>query len=239
MFSFARNTNITVSTFQSQQQLHQLFHLPLSEIAFQQLQALHDIINELITIDNNDIWKAQWGNFAAAKAYRFIMGHRQIPLPFKWLWKTFCQPKHKIFFWLLLSDRLSTKNILKRKNMHLDSYDCAMCQDSLEETMEHLFLGCPFAAACWYQIGIVIQSQDNIFNTIQQLKDQTHPQFFMIVAILMCWCIWTARNDLIFNGRSQSPEVVKANFQKELKILTLRAKARFVTTFDLWIQNLL
>jgi hypothetical protein len=55
----------------------------------------------------------------------------------------------------------------------------------------------------------------------------------------MCWAIWTARNDVIFKGIPANPLSVKAHFAKELRILTLRAKARFTKTFDLWIQNLL
>jgi hypothetical protein len=104
--------------------------------------------------------------------------------------------------------------------MHLDSFDCALCQDATEETMEHLFLGCTFATECWNQISITIQSQDNIFTTIQQIKSQAHPHFFMLVAILMCWSIWTARNDLIFKGVPQNPGMVKFAFSTELKTLT-------------------
>lgn len=230
---------MTVNSFQSHEHIHELFNLPLSEIAFQQLQTLQDIRHQLHLSDYHDIWTPVWGAFSAARAYKFLLGHNQIPQAFKWLWETFCQPKHKIFFWLLLKDRLSTRNLLKRRNMHLDSYDCALCMNATEETLEHLFLGCTFASSCWYQIGIVLQPQANIPDTIQQLRDQMDPQFFMIVAILLCWCIWSARNDLIFKGIPQNPEMVKANFIRELKILTLRAKARFTTTFDLWIQNLL
>lgn len=123
--------------------------------------------------------------------------------------------------------------------MHLDSFDCALCLDTTEEMMELLFLSCPFARSCWNQIGITFQGQISIFSAIQQIKDQTHPHFFMIAAILMCWAIWSARNDLIFKGIPHNPEVVKATFSKELKILTLWARVKFAATFDLWIQNLL
>lgn len=123
--------------------------------------------------------------------------------------------------------------------MFLDSYDCVMCPDATEETLEHLFLECPFANDCWNLIGINIQAHGSVFAAIQQIKNQAHPQFFMIVAILMCWCIWLARNDLIFKGIPKNLGSVKAAFSKEVKILTLRAKAKFASTFDLWIQNLL
>lgn len=47
--------------------------------------------------------------------------------------------------------------------MHLDSFDCALCLDATEETMDHLFLTCPFANSCWSQIGVTLQSQSSIF----------------------------------------------------------------------------
>jgi hypothetical protein len=56
----------------------------------------------------------------------------------------------KFFFWLLLKDsRLSTRNLLKRKKMQVQSYNCELCQLATEETLNHLFLECPFARSCW------------------------------------------------------------------------------------------
>jgi hypothetical protein len=55
---------------------------------------------------------------------------------------------HNAFFWLLLKDRLCTRNIL-RKNRVLPSYDCVLFQQQLEETLQHLFLTCPLAISCW------------------------------------------------------------------------------------------
>jgi hypothetical protein len=35
--------------------------------------------------------------------------------------------KHKVFFWLLLKDRVSTRDILRRRNQPLDIYSCELC----------------------------------------------------------------------------------------------------------------
>jgi len=61
----------------------------------------------------------------------------------------------------------------------------------------------------------------------------------MIYAILMSWAIWTIRNGFIFNNVQPQVELAKEVFLKELKLLTLRVKARDSLIFDLWIQNLL
>ena len=61
----------------------------------------------------------------------------------------------------------------------------------------------------------------------------------MILAIIMSWAIWPVRNDLIFKGIPATPARAKAIFDKEVKILSVRVKAKFSASFDLWIQNLL
>jgi len=74
---------------------------------------------------------------------------------------------------------------------------------------------------------------------ILQIKNQSHPVFFMMVAILMTWTIWTVRNDYIFRNVQPNLQTAKEFFRKELTLLSLRAKTKVSVTFDLWIQNLL
>ena len=45
--------------------------------------------------------------------------------------------------------------------MQIDSYDCVHCVNSVEETLEHLFLDCPFALASWDMINVEIQIQSS------------------------------------------------------------------------------
>lgn len=142
LFSFVRNKAATISSVFSQQDLSALFMLPLSSEAFQHLQALQSFIDHFSLTEQEDTWTPHWGKSSAAKTYRYLIGHRHTPQIFKWLWKCFCQPKHKVFFWLVLKDRLSTRNVLRRKHMDLDSYTCVLCQSLAEETCEHLFLHC-------------------------------------------------------------------------------------------------
>jgi hypothetical protein len=57
--------------------------------------------------------------------------------------------KHKFFFWLLLRDRLNTREMLRRKNMELDDYSCVLCRQNAEECLFHLFFECHFSKWCW------------------------------------------------------------------------------------------
>jgi hypothetical protein len=52
--------------------------------------------------------------------------------------------KFKIFFWLLLRDRLNSRNLLRRKNMELEDYSCVLCNTGHEETSFFIsFLNAP------------------------------------------------------------------------------------------------
>uniref|UniRef100_A0A8R7QYH8 Reverse transcriptase zinc-binding domain-containing protein n=1 Tax=Triticum urartu TaxID=4572 RepID=A0A8R7QYH8_TRIUA len=75
------------------------------------------------------------------------MGPTNTHFLFTILWKASNLLRHKIFFWLLLHDRVNSRNLLKRKSMALRSYDCTLCNDRTEETSHHLFWDCP--VHCW------------------------------------------------------------------------------------------
>ena len=94
----------------------------------------------------------------------------------------------KCYFGLLLKDRLSTREMLRRRNMELPDYNCVCCLQMVEESLTHLFIHCPFAHACWASIGLMV-GQDDPFTTLEQLKNQLGVPFFVEVIVLMCWCI--------------------------------------------------
>jgi hypothetical protein len=118
-----------------------------------------------------------------------------------------------------LKDRLSTRNILKRKNMVLPSYECVILL--MRKLWNYLFLACPYAQSCWNLIHLVVLNDDpfyrfDIFSEISWLS-----VFFLSIIIIMCWCIWMKRNSLIFKP---SLIVVKARFKTKCALVFLRAK---------------
>lgn len=145
LFSYAKKKDISLQKAYETHDLPQLFHLPLPQQAFSQLLLLATELEAINLLDEADIWTDMWGNgfFSSSKTYRHLSGHRQVHKVFNWLWKSKCQNKHKVFFWLVLKDRLSTRNILKRKHMILPSYSCVSCHHDKEETLFHLI---PFSA---------------------------------------------------------------------------------------------
>ena len=142
-----KNKQIVFADGCAQTPLHSLFHLPLSQQAHAQMLMLQELLNETNTNGDSDKWVYIWNSnkFSIKKTYRHLSGHQVVHPVFKWLWACSCQSKHKVFFWLLLKDRISTRELLRRKNMALQDFNCVLCNAAVEESLSHLFLECPFA----------------------------------------------------------------------------------------------
>jgi hypothetical protein len=137
LLSFAKRTDISVSKVLQMDFIQDLFHLPLSQQAFAEFELLEIVCDNAQTVvqqQHCDTWSYIWGidKFSTTNAYKFMMGVQHAPKFFTWIWESSCQPKHKFFFWLLLHDRLNTRNLLRRKNCNLQSYDYATMQCNQE-----------------------------------------------------------------------------------------------------------
>jgi hypothetical protein len=156
LFSFVKNTKLTIEEAKEQDQFAGFFHLPISEQAYDQYLELQVVWEQIALSNAHDRWRYIWGsdNYFSQKAYRHFMGQTQVHPIYRHLWKSKCQSKHRVFYWLWLKNRLNTRDMLRRKNMELESYSCENCLWQREETLYHLFLRCNFAKACWNSIDI-------------------------------------------------------------------------------------
>ena len=167
-----------------------------------------------------------------------MMGVKIVPQQFNWIWNSSCQPKHKVFFWRLLHDRLNTRNLLRRKSFHLGNYNCAVNNCPQEETLQHLFWTCPFAAQCWDLICPSRQANVSIMEAFLDLKQKLHVPFFMEIVILASWAIWISRNNMIFQAIQPSIQRWKAIFMEELSLLRFRIKKSYAGAYCFWLDNL-
>ena len=92
------------------------------------------------------VWqRSTTGIFSVKTMYEdFMNGLPRFPL--KYLWKLKIPLKIKIFMWFLYKKVLLTKDNLAKWNW-TGSKKCYFCDS--EETIEHLFLFCPFAKMIW------------------------------------------------------------------------------------------
>lgn len=115
---------------------------------------------------------------------------------------------------------------------------CALCNLSVEEWVHHHFVDCPFARICWDILHIDIPLNCSFPELFTQIKIQLNSQFSTEAAILLCWTIWTARNELLFKGNSLNLIGCRGIFFNELKLLKHRMKTNQLNQFSSWIQSL-
>ncbi|KAF8768566.1 hypothetical protein HU200_007495 [Digitaria exilis] len=135
------------------------------------------------------------------------------------MWKSAVSGKYKFFFWLLIRDRLNTRNILCRKNKYLEDYTCVLCQQGVEETLGHLFFACHFNLQCWQILGIQWDTSLAETEMILQARQHFGSQIFREIAILAPWCIWTHRNSIILDGGILSLDRWKFSFKSEFSLI--------------------
>jgi hypothetical protein len=131
---------------------------------------------------------------------------------------------HEFLFWLLLLDRLNTRNLLRHKNFYLQSYDCVMCSNNVEETLEHLFFDCTFSAWFWHLVAIAWDPSLPMMERLQSARVGFGASIFMEIVILVSWCIWTLRNRVIFDGAVSSLGQWKRSLREELFLCLLKCK---------------
>ena len=110
--------------------------------------------------------------------------------------------KIKIFMWFLYRRVLLTKDNLAKRNWQ-GCKTCCFCDK--EESIQHLFISCPFAKILWRIIHMAfnIPSPKNITNLfgnwLYGVPKKEKVQIRVGVCALL-WAIWNKRNDIIFNN---------------------------------------
>ena len=143
----------------------------------------------------------------------------------------------QIFFWLALIDRLNTRNMIRRRGMHLDNYQCVLCQNSTEETVMHLLFYCPFAKDCWSWMDFHFADHLSIHQIFLAWKSLLKVEFSLDIFILLFWAIWMTRNDVIFRNMNPSVQDCKRHLTVETLLLLHRCKARIAPSLESWINS--
>jgi hypothetical protein len=109
LWSFASNKDITINQARTVD-IHEMFNTPLSVEAFQQLHLLQDSIANLSHEDQQDKWLCTGNSslYSSQKAYIHMDGEEWTHPIYSWIWKTKCQPKHKVFF--LFATKIQAKH---------------------------------------------------------------------------------------------------------------------------------
>ena len=125
----------------------------------------------------------------------------------KTLWKIPLPQKILQFIWKVLHSALPVRNTLIHRG--LNCFDtCPFCQEE-RETLDHLFLKCPFARAVWLGSEITIRTDtlpyhtisDWISNWVEGSQKENRIKNCIPTLFVTLWCIWNHRNGIVFEGK--------------------------------------
>ena len=240
LFSYALNEDISVGEIVSSSDIYSLFALPLSVQADAELVQLQEL-NQQVTLlpQGPDVRIFQWGNanYTASKLYNFMFGAFPIDPAIQEIWKSKCLPKLRVFSWLLLMDRLNTKELMQRKHWQIDSgTHCMLCNSHQEESRDHLFFSCSFAKSCWDMISIRWENNLNISARFSTAKRQFRGPCFMEIVACAAWNVWKERNDFIFRNQRPSLARWRVRFQSDISLHQFRVKETLVQPLLDWIR---
>jgi hypothetical protein len=127
--------------------------------------------------------------------------------------------KCKIFAWLALHNRLSTKERLARKGV-VNSATCPYGCNT-DESLDHMLFHCPHSSYIWRKFHIQnvheLQSlQGTITNTGLVPPQQRKEWTTLFIAIV--WNIWLARNPRVFDNETIPTRTIEANCIDSIKL---------------------
>lgn len=240
LYSFARDKQASVNEIMSLPSLADGLHLPLSEEAFQEYNDLMILLTDINLNDQPDSWiyKFNKGNYTPKSFYGLHFAAVPNHGPSKLIWKSKCMSKHKVFAWLVLHDRINTKDMMLRRQWKVtDNNDCVLCHAHVLEDRNHLFFECQYSARIWAYLQFD-WSGDTIPQCLSTAKKGFPGPCFAEVLILACWNIWKQRNGWIFKNIRPSFRGWKAGFVSDMTLLMHRLKRSVVPFVDLWLKNL-
>jgi hypothetical protein len=230
LFSFASNTDISVRDFVGETNLGTIFQLPLSMEAHEELLTLQGVMHSGLLEENEpDIWSYVWeaDDYKPKDFYSFCFRDIKPPKFLPYIWKSRCTMKHKMFAWLMLVDRINTRDMLRRRHFNIGAiYSCLTCDSGRDETRNHLFFDCDFSSECWAIVGIHWDTGLLIEPMIEKAKERWSGHLFVEAVILVAWNVWKVRNRALFDG--VQPEILtwRKQLAEDLKVLRCRIKEK-------------
>lgn len=124
-----------------------------------------------------------------------------LPL-WKTIWKLQAAPRCRLLMWNIIFDKIPTGTNLLKRSFH-GPFRCHICCAD-EESTDHLFAYCSVVNTLWHNLSAHIPELKawhgaNIMEAWGNWN-RDHTGKLINLPLLVCWAIWTARNNIIFNN---------------------------------------
>jgi hypothetical protein len=203
IYNIVRDSHATVAKVMATSPLQVSFRRALVDNKLLEWQNLVAQCAHVNLVDEPDNFK--W-NMTTSRSYtvRSLYLHlidRNPPFRHKSIWKLKIPLKIKIFLWYLQKGVILTKDNLAKKNW-TGSQKCCGC--NINESIDHLFLDCPYARMVWriisYATGLTPpNSIRHMFGSWLSNQSKKIRNLIWVGVAAVCWAIWRCRNDIIFH----------------------------------------
>lgn len=147
-----------------------------------------------------------------------LIGGGLIEWEFKVIWKSNIPPSVKVFTYLLLKNRLLTREILVHRNFNPSETGCPLCENDILESALHLFFNCPYSLEIWHKLSnhmgdaLLVQGSSVLevwresFNKFKHTPSARKKWEVLFSA--GCWQIWKQCNCRIFERNQVVTDIV-------------------------------
>ncbi|XP_039033851.1 uncharacterized protein LOC120169819 [Hibiscus syriacus] len=134
-------------------------------------------------------------------------------------------PKFSVVSWMVMLDRLTTKDRLRRFGIVTDNL-CGLCGAS-QETRNHLFLECSYSCEVWRSImnfcGLHYQLPSYWDDAIRWMVLNFKGKSLLIYILKLAWTsfvyfIWEERNHRCFRGVTRSTDLIVNRISETVRI---------------------
>jgi hypothetical protein len=168
-----------------------------------EFDALSTLLRDVVLTTEADVRRCPWEDAAqklsSAALYKMVAASGIECEYYKFIWENYAPPKVKFFGWLLVQNRIQTKENLLKKHC-LDSDTCEVCDSGATESAAHLIAGCSFSSGFWQRVGIEVE-EDDVANLWRVRRPPHLPAaHFNALLLLCCWRLWKHRHDVAFRS---------------------------------------
>ncbi|XP_071695164.1 uncharacterized protein [Rutidosis leptorrhynchoides] len=186
-------------------------------------------------------------SYTVADAIRILVqsGNVSPPVWPKVVWANNVPSKIMIFHWLAIKKSIPVKDVLSRRQILPSNQStlCVWCR--LEtETIDHLLIHCKWSSSIWsdlfrwWNIRWVIPGSilDFSFDWYYGMGIKAS-KFWKMIGPATIWAIWTARNDIIFNGKFTCRSSIVRNIKLKVFLWASNLKLVHGKQAYVWEQN--
>jgi hypothetical protein len=223
LFTHARRAEASVRHVLGSQ-LRLAFAPRLSSVASSELAALTALLDGVVLSDAADVRRCPWEDAAhklsSSALYNVVVFTGAECEYYKFIWENRAPSKVKFFGWLLVQNRIQTKENLLKKHC-IDSEDCEVCGSGVESAA-HLIAGCSFSAGFWTRLGVDLAEDDVAY--LWQVQPPVHlpARHFNAFLLLCCWRLWKHRHDVVFRSLAPCYDRLLAGCREDVGLWSCR-----------------